>query len=56
MEKVKKRKSEEDGSSRPSKRVAIEEDQQIHVSLLESDGWAPVVGMHSTLRKETQQT
>jgi DNA-directed RNA polymerase I subunit RPA49 len=44
-EKKKKRKREKDGSSKPSKRVAIEGDKQIKISLLESDEWAPVIGM-----------
>ena len=44
-EKEKKRKREKDGSSRLSKRVAIEGDKQIKISLLKSDEWAPVIGM-----------
>jgi DNA-directed RNA polymerase I subunit RPA49 len=44
-EKEKKRKRAKDGSSRPSKRVAIEGNKQIKISLLESDEWAPVIGM-----------
>jgi hypothetical protein len=44
-EKEKKRKREKDGSSRLSKRVAIERDKQIKISLLKSDEWAPVIGM-----------
>ncbi len=47
IHKEKKRKREKDGSSKPSKRVAIEEDQQIKMSLVESDKWAPVIGMSS---------
>ena len=48
IEKEKKRKRGRDGSSRPSKRVAIEGDKQINISLLESDRWAPLIGMYPT--------
>ncbi|KUJ19884.1 RNA polymerase I associated factor, A49-like protein [Mollisia scopiformis] len=43
VEKVKKRKRHIDDSSKPSKRVAIDEDKQISVSLLETGKWAPVL-------------
>lgn len=49
-EKEKKRKREKDGSSKPSKRVAIVGEKNIKISLLESDKWAPVIGM---FRKNT---
>lgn len=45
MEKVKKRKRNTDGSSKPSKRIAIEEDKQIRVSVSDAGSWAPVIGM-----------
>ena len=45
IEKVKKRKRNTDDSSKPSKRVAIEEDKEIRISLPEADQWAPVIGM-----------
>ncbi|KAE9374433.1 hypothetical protein N431DRAFT_437864 [Stipitochalara longipes BDJ] len=40
-----KRKREKDASSKPNKRVAIEVDEQINVSLLDSDEWAPVIAL-----------
>ncbi|CZS93697.1 related to DNA-directed RNA polymerase A (I) chain [Rhynchosporium agropyri] len=43
VEKVKKRKRRTDGSSKPSKRVAIEDDKQIRVSFSETGTWAPVI-------------
>ncbi|KAL2068107.1 hypothetical protein VTL71DRAFT_16205 [Oculimacula yallundae] len=43
VEKVKKRKRNADGSSKPSKRVAIEDDQQIKVSVSDAGTWAPVI-------------
>ncbi|TVY86384.1 DNA-directed RNA polymerase I subunit [Lachnellula willkommii] len=43
VEKVKKRKRNTDGSSKPSKRVAIEGDKEIRISLPEADQWAPVI-------------
>lgn len=46
VEKVKKRKRTTDGSSKPSKRVAIEEDKQVQVSVSEVGKWAPVIGMN----------
>jgi hypothetical protein len=51
IHKEKKRKREKDGSSKPSKRVAIEEDKQIKISLVESEKWAPVIGMSSPFRR-----
>jgi hypothetical protein len=54
IHKEKKRKREKDGSSNPSKRVAIEEDKQIKISLVESGKWAPVIGMSSPVRRGTQ--
>ena len=45
-EKEKTRKRDKDGPSKPNKRVAIEEvGEQINISLLDSDKWAPVIGM-----------
>jgi DNA-directed RNA polymerase I subunit RPA49 len=41
----KKRKRERNGPSRPSKRVAVEKDKQIKIALVESQEWAPVIGM-----------
>ena len=49
VEKAKKRKRNTDGSTKPSKRVAIEEDKEIRISLSEADQWAPVVGMFAEL-------
>ncbi|KAE8446108.1 hypothetical protein EG329_012479 [Mollisiaceae sp. DMI_Dod_QoI] len=43
VEKTKKRKRRADDSSKPSKRVAIDGDNQISLSLLETGKWAPVV-------------
>ncbi|CAG8962278.1 hypothetical protein HYFRA_00005333 [Hymenoscyphus fraxineus] len=42
-EKAKKRKRQVDGSSKPSKRVAIEGDKQVKISFQETEKWAPVV-------------
>jgi hypothetical protein len=47
-EKGKKRKRRQEGSSKPSKRVAIEGDKQVEISLHEADEWGPVIGMYST--------
>lgn len=44
VEKVKKRKRNTDGASKPSKRVAIEDDKQIRVSVSDAGSWAPVIG------------
>jgi len=43
-ENAKKRKRSHDGSSKPSKRVAIEGDKQVKLTLHEADKWAPVIG------------
>ncbi|KAH9215688.1 RNA polymerase I associated factor, A49-like protein [Leptodontidium sp. 2 PMI_412] len=43
VEKVKKRKRNTDGASKPSKRVAIEDDKQIRVSVSDAGSWAPVI-------------
>ncbi|KAH7393442.1 RNA polymerase I associated factor, A49-like protein [Cadophora sp. MPI-SDFR-AT-0126] len=43
MEKAKKRKGNPDGSSKPSKRVAIEDDKQIRISVSDAGSWAPVI-------------
>jgi DNA-directed RNA polymerase I subunit RPA49 len=51
IQKEKKRKREKDGSSKPSKRIAIEADKQIEISLLESDKWAPVIGMSPSFQR-----
>lgn len=45
IEKSKKRKKNADGSSRPSKKVAIEDDRNVKISLKDGDEWAPVIGM-----------
>jgi hypothetical protein len=45
IEMVKKRKRNPDGSAKPSKRVAIEEDKQVKITLHGADKWAPVIGM-----------
>ncbi|KAJ8064570.1 hypothetical protein OCU04_006899 [Sclerotinia nivalis] len=42
-EKSKKRKKNADGSSRPTKKVAIEGDRNVKISLNDCDEWAPVV-------------
>jgi hypothetical protein len=44
-DKGKKRKRHTDGSSKPSKKVAIEEDRKIKISLQDGDEWAPIIGM-----------
>jgi DNA-directed RNA polymerase I subunit RPA49 len=49
-EKEKKRKRHPDGTSKPSKRVAIEGDKQVKISLHEADKWAPVIGMYFSSR------
>lgn len=50
VEQDKKRKRHMDGSSKPSKRVAIEEeDKQIQVSVSEVGKWAPVIGLYPHL-------
>ncbi|KAM3068108.1 DNA-directed RNA polymerase I subunit rpa49 [Clarireedia jacksonii] len=43
MDNDKKRKRDADASSRSSKKVAIEEDRDIKISLQESDAWTPVI-------------
>jgi len=43
-EKVKKRKRVTDGSSKPSKKMAIERSTQIKFSHQEVDAWAPIIG------------
>jgi DNA-directed RNA polymerase I subunit RPA49 len=55
VNKGKKRKRHTDGSSKPSKKVAIEQDQNIKVAFHEPEKWAPVIGMntfitHTSLR------
>jgi DNA-directed RNA polymerase I subunit RPA49 len=47
IDKGKKRKRRTDGSSKPSKKVAIEEDRKIKVSLQDGDKWAPVIGTNT---------
>lgn len=49
IEKSKKRKKNADGSSRPSKKVAIEDDRNVKISLKDGDEWSPVIGMFSVL-------
>ena len=39
-----KRKRQVDGSSKPSKRVAVENKQDVTISLQEGDKWAPIIG------------
>ncbi|QSZ30592.1 hypothetical protein DSL72_000149 [Monilinia vaccinii-corymbosi] len=43
IEKSKKRKKNADGSSRPSKKVAIEDGSNVKISLKVGDEWAPVI-------------
>ena len=50
--KVKKRKKHTDGSSRPAKKVAIEEDRKIKISLQKEDEWAPIIGMQTTSQED----
>jgi DNA-directed RNA polymerase I subunit RPA49 len=45
VERAKKRKRDTDDSSKPSKRVAVDDAKQINISLFESGKWAPVIGM-----------
>jgi DNA-directed RNA polymerase I subunit RPA49 len=45
VDKGKKRKGHTDGSSNPSKKVAIEENRKIKISLQDGDKWAPIIGM-----------
>ena len=45
MEKSNKRKRNADGSSKPSKKVAIEQERNVKISLKDGDEWAPVIGM-----------
>jgi DNA-directed RNA polymerase I subunit RPA49 len=40
-----KRKRQAQGPSKPSKKVAIEEDRNIKISLRDAEKWAPVIGM-----------
>ncbi|KAK2628475.1 hypothetical protein QTJ16_001578 [Diplocarpon rosae] len=53
IEKAKKRKRITDGSSKPRKRVAIEEDKQLQVSVLEAGKWAPIIASTSGLAVPT---
>jgi hypothetical protein len=41
----KKRKRHTDSSSKPSKRLAIEDQKQVKISLQKADKWAPIIGM-----------
>jgi DNA-directed RNA polymerase I subunit RPA49 len=50
MEKAKKRKRDPNGSAKPSKRVSIEKDKQIKITLHETDKWAPIIGMPAKSR------
>lgn len=43
----KKRKRQADGLAKPSKRVAVEDRQDVKVRLQEGDKWAPIIGMLS---------
>jgi len=52
VEKAKKRKRQIDGTSKPSKRVAIEDDQQIKFSVRETGKWAPIIGMQPSFKPE----
>jgi hypothetical protein len=51
VDKGKKRKKHTDGSSRPSKKVAIEGDRKIKISLQAEDQWAPIIGMQDHLTR-----
>jgi len=44
-EKGKKRKREIDGSSKPSKKIAVEGNKNIKISFQDAGKWAPVIGM-----------
>jgi len=44
VDKGKKRKRPTEESSEPSKKVAIDEDKTIKISLHDADRWVPVVG------------
>jgi DNA-directed RNA polymerase I subunit RPA49 len=50
VEKGKKRKKHTDGSLRPSKKVAVDGDRNIKISLQKEDKWAPIIGMQTTLK------
>jgi DNA-directed RNA polymerase I subunit RPA49 len=45
----KKRKRHTDGSSKPSKRVAIDDSKEIKLRVQDSDEWAPVIGQQHHL-------
>lgn len=45
VDKGKKRKKNSDGSSRPSKKVTIEGDRKVKISVQNGDQWAPIIGM-----------
>lgn len=47
VDKSTKRKRHGQGSSKPSKKVAIEEDRIIKISQQDPDKWAPIIGKHS---------
>jgi len=51
-EKSKKRKRQTDGSSKPSKKVAIEKDESIKITLHDADEWAPVIGTSVAIEKD----
>jgi DNA-directed RNA polymerase I subunit RPA49 len=52
VDKSNKRKKNTDGSSRPSKKVAIKEDRKIKISLRGGDHWAPIIGMQDTQERD----
>jgi DNA-directed RNA polymerase I subunit RPA49 len=45
-DKGKKRKRNTDGTSKPSKRLALDADKQVKISHHEAEKWAPVIGMN----------
>jgi hypothetical protein len=47
-DKGKKRKRITDGTSKPSKRLALDADKQVKISHHEAETWAPVIGMNIT--------
>ena len=52
VNKSKKRKKNVDASTRPSKKVVIEDDRKIKISLLNGDQWAPIIGMQHTQQRD----
>ena len=50
VDKGKKRKRHTDVNPSPSKKVAIDDDRKVKISLLDPDKWAPVVGKRMSLQ------